>query len=223
MHHCQQKIISTLAFKTQASFAELNVDQLTTDWFSFHLRQVVKNNLVQKLPNGQYTLTDEGKKQSLQLDFAADQSEKSPRLSVLLVVKNQEKYVVQQRKRQPFQGFWEFPTKKIGFGQSPLAVVQNVLASELGLEGAAEFVGVLHKLERHQEHELFDDKYYLVFLVENAHGSLQTSCAEADSFWLTRAEFDAKELSHFDQTATFELLNPSSNQLKEVVGEVEMY
>jgi ADP-ribose pyrophosphatase YjhB (NUDIX family) len=223
LHQAQSNILLLLASKPQSSFADLNQSKLSSDWFSFHLRQLIKNDFVQKLENKKYVLTPSGKKLSLQIEANGSTLGTSQRMSVLLVVKKENKYLVQQRKIEPFRKYWEFPTKRVNFGESPFDTAKRLLKDEAGLKGEFNFIGVLHKIEEGIEGGTFDDKYYLVFTVEYVGGEFIEEFNQGKNYWLTKNEFKEKELIHFDLQATFDLLDRSKSNFEEVVGKIVDY
>lgn len=202
MHHIQAKILTYLQKNSQGSFAELNQEKLPNDWFSYHLRQVVKNDWVEK-QDTTYTLTNQGKKVVLQIGDD-DLLMVNQRISVLLVVINNGKYVVQHRQEEPFNGYWEFPTVKVKYGELPKGVAKSLLNQELGLEGEVSFKGINHKLEKSGQ-DIFDDKYYFVFAAESITGELTSDFYGGTNHWLTKSELLAKEKKHFDLNNTFRL------------------
>jgi ADP-ribose pyrophosphatase YjhB (NUDIX family)/predicted transcriptional regulator len=223
LHQVQSNILLLLASKPKSSFTELNQGKLPTDWFSFHLRQLIKNGFVEKLADKKYILTTLGKKLSLQIEAEGSIFGTSQRISILLVVKKDNKYLVQYREVEPFRKYWEFPTKRVAFGESPFDAAQKLLTDETGLKGEFNFIGLLHKVEKSGESEIFDDKYYLVFTTDRVSGELIEECNQGKNYWLTENEFRKKELLHFDLESTFALLSKGKSNLEEVVGKIIDY
>jgi hypothetical protein len=216
----QAKILLSLAQMSEAKFSDLNEENLTTDWFSYHLRQVNKYGWVEK-NDSLYLLTKEGKKIALQLNKDDYTYEKVQRISVLLIIKLKNKYLIQQRKTEPFYGYWEFPTKKVGFGNNPDQEAKKLLLDETGLKGNLKFIGINHKIELIRN-STFDDKYYFVFSVSNVIGNINKSFSEGDNYWLLKKDFLNKDKKHFDLDNTFDLFNEDS-LIKDVKREIENY
>jgi ADP-ribose pyrophosphatase YjhB (NUDIX family) len=219
MHHIQAKILTYLQKNSRGTFAELNQEKLPNDWFSYHIRQVIKNGWVEKYDTA-YSLTKNGKKVVLQVGDD-DVLMENQRLSVLLVVTNGKKYVVQHRHEEPFKSYWEFPTVKIKYSELPKNVAQSLLKQELGLKGKVTFRGINHKIEKSAQ-DVFDDKYYLVFMAENITDELKTEFEGGTNHWLSKSEFLNKEKKHFDLKNTFSLIEEQVD-IVDVAKDLESY
>lgn len=110
VHPVQARVLKELLFKKEAGFAELNVLELPTDHFTFHLKSLVEAELLAKTDKG-YCLTDVGKEFANR--FNTDNNnvtyEPQAKLGVLCCgVKKEGKatqYLIQQRLKQPFMAF----------------------------------------------------------------------------------------------------------------------
>jgi ADP-ribose pyrophosphatase YjhB (NUDIX family) len=218
LHEIQISILKELSVDEKKPFSKLNVLKLDSDLFSYHLRQLVKNNFVTK--DEGYTLTTVGKKELLAYNNQ-NQPLQHQRISILLIVKNGERYVVQKRNVAPFKDFWEFPTMKVPYGKSVEESFSLLTETELGLSGKANFLGIVHKTELLNQNLVFDDQYYLVFLIENSKGSLKKTFEEGSNHWLTLNQFKEKK-THFDLEATLDVLNKEA-VVSEVAEEVSDY
>jgi 8-oxo-dGTP pyrophosphatase MutT (NUDIX family) len=223
LHPIQAKVLTSLAKNSPATFAQLNTDNLSTDWFSYHLKYLYKHGLIEKNEHKNYRLTQSGKKLALQFDPNTISLNAAQRLSVLLIVKSAEKLLIQQRSSEPFKDFWEFPTHRIGFGESPLVAAQNLLKKEANLSGTFTFMGVLHKVEKTPDSETFDDKYYLVYEVTYVVGELAPTFEFGTNHWLNQKDFLAKEHIHYDVPSTFLIDRNGPSQLEEVSGNIQNY
>ena len=54
MHQIQNNILKTLLFKEKSRFAELNTDNISNDHFTFHLKRLLEQKLVEKNQQGFY-------------------------------------------------------------------------------------------------------------------------------------------------------------------------
>lgn len=109
-HHIQKSIVYDLAFTESMRFSDLKPDDLENKAFTYHLKKVISAGLVAKLPNGEYTLTSEGrrvgkgalKKQSRMIDRA---------YSILLMAvrrKSDGAWLLYKRQTQPLLGLVGF-------------------------------------------------------------------------------------------------------------------
>lgn len=218
--HSTQAQILTLLLDGQKKFAELNVTTMSNDWFSYHLRQSIAKGWVIKITNG-YKLSMAGKNLALQLDTDSLDISNYQRLSVLLVVQNGDKYLVQQRSTEPFKGVWEFPTSRIPFGYQPSFFAESLLQQETSLKANFTFIGINQKIETRQN-SVFDDKYYLVFYSDKLSGRLQKCFSGGSNHWLSKEEFLQKSSVHFDLDNTFDIIE-NKTIVSSITGEIEDY
>ena len=182
LHPLQVELLLSLRKVSPQAFAQLQPSDIDSDLLSYHLRRLVKANLIEKESNG-YALSKSGKKLSIQLNPQTLSMYKFQRLSVLLVLTKNEKVLVQQRNIDPFSGYWEFPTQKVAFGQSIEQAAKELLRTETGLTTSLDFLGINHKVELTKE-SVFDDKVYCVFAADNPKGKLKDATNEAMRHWI---------------------------------------
>ena len=203
IHPVQARVLRELLFKTEARFVELNVLDLTTDHFSFHIRSLVESGLVEKNANDRYSLTSVGKEFANRFD--AEQKdirpEKQAKLGVLVCCVKKEgktkKYLVQQRLKQPYFGFYGFITGKIKWGETIYETAAREMQEESGLTGRLTLVGIKHKMDYSQEGDLLEDKHFFVFKVEEVKGNLIESYEGGRNLWLPKKDI-SKLPSLFD-------------------------
>jgi 8-oxo-dGTP pyrophosphatase MutT (NUDIX family) len=215
-HPVQVGILLQLSRVSEASFAQLNTQHLDTDWFSYHLKQAVKNGLVEKTTEKVYLLTEYGKKTALQFDTQTQVLQYSQRVSVQLVAQVDQKYWIQHRQIEPYYGVWEFPTMKVKFGERPIHTVERLLSEEGGITGNPEFCGINHKIERTTEGSILDDKYLLIFRIGNISSELSSTFEGGTNHWLTKSELLKKDKLHFNLHETFAVI-----EQKQMLTEVE--
>jgi ADP-ribose pyrophosphatase YjhB (NUDIX family) len=218
LHPIQVEILRLLNDDKAHRFSELNDSEYNSDQFSYHLKQLVKAQLVEK-DNG-YRLTNNGKREVLAYDRKLVPHHHQ-RISIQLVIQKEEKYVIQHRQQSPFKDYWEFPTAKIVFGSEVNTFVMNVLKEETDLTVTGHFKGIVHKIEKLGNQTLFDDKYFLVYHIQNVAGQLKPNFEEGSNHWLTLSEMQLHP-THFDLTATLAVLK-NEIQAAEVHDEAKGY
>lgn len=182
-----------LLFKQEAAFAELNVLDLPTDHFSFHLKSLVEVQLLEKTPKG-YRLTAVGKEFANRFDTDSREVVYEPQAKISVLPcgvkkdKGVTKYLIQQRLKQPFYGYHGFMSGKIRKGDTPLETAGREFKEETGLTGKFVLRGVLHKMDYSQENSLLEDKYFFVFRVNNPQGELIEGFEAGRNLWLTKKE-----------------------------------
>ncbi len=192
IHPVQSSILCRLLFTKEGRFKDLNTLNLSTDHFSFHIKQLTDWGLVKKLEKGKYTLTPKGKEFANRFDTDKNEVERQAKVAVLLVavktIKGKKKYLIQQRLKQPYFGFWGFVTGKIAWGEITKEAASRELNEETGLKGNIKLVGVKHKIDYTQDQKLLEDKYFFVFKVTNLKGKLKEKFEGGRNKWLTEEE-----------------------------------
>lgn len=145
----QLKILSVLLFNPMARFKDLNIVGLTTDHFSYHIRILIENNLIQK-DGTFYSLTSAGKIIAGRIDTDTHKLEKQAKIGVLVIpIKyfgKTKKFLIQERRKEPYFGYWGFPTGKIKFGSTVGDTANRELEEETGLKGVTKFCFEIHEM-----------------------------------------------------------------------------
>ncbi|MFA6602983.1 MAG: NUDIX domain-containing protein [Candidatus Shapirobacteria bacterium] len=194
IHPIQSKVLCELLFVQQASFSELKKMDIGTDLFSFHLRQLTDLGLVSKTEKGKYCLTTKGKEYANRFDTEATEVERQPKIGVLIIgVKNengQTKYLMQQRLKQPYFGFWGFVTGKIRWGEKFEETALRELGEETGLKGKCELVGIEHKTDLAEDGTVLEDKVFVTFKATELKGELQENFEGGKNQWMSKTEIE---------------------------------
>lgn len=187
MHEIQIKILKELLFKPIARFSDLNVTDLTNDHFTFHIKRLVELNLVQKNKNG-YELTVTGKEFANRLDTESLKLERQPKTTILLICVKHDKYLIQERLKQPYFGFHGYITGKIRWGETISEAARRELTEETGLTGTPKLVGIKHKMDYDLSGELLEDKFFFVVKFESPTGKLVENFEGGRNLWLSEKE-----------------------------------
>lgn len=194
IHETQISILRELLFVPEAGYAELQKPTgLTSDHFNFHIGRLVDINLVEKFGRGRYRLTTKGKEYANKLDTDAHTIERQPKVAVLLAVerqhKGQQQLLFQQRTKNPYYGYWGFPSGKIRWGETFTQTAARELMEETGLEAEYRIAGVYHEhafLE--DEGEAVEDKIFFVIHCTNPTGKLIERYEGGANKWMTPDE-----------------------------------
>ena len=189
LHPVQIKILKALLFSPSARFSDLNLTDLTSDHFNFHLKRLLQENIVQKLPNRQYTLTATGKEFANRLDTDHEVIERQAKIAVLVGAtrfsQGVRQYLIQQRLKQPYFGYHGFLSGKIRWGETVIEAAARELLEETGLTGKITLVGIKHKMDYSPAKLLLEDKYFYVCRVDNPTGNLLTKFSGGKNLWLS--------------------------------------
>lgn len=168
LHPIQLSIIRDLALNTQLRFRDLNIDKLPTDQFSFHLNQLIRQDLISKTPRLKYELTTQGKIVAEFVDTRIAQFEDQAKLSAVVISSKgengQQLILLQKRLKHPYYGYWGFISGKIRKGELPLEAAKRELLEETGLHAKSfQFKGINHKMDYNKQGEILADKYFFVY------------------------------------------------------------
>ena len=190
LHPIQAKILNTLLFKTEARFSDLNIEGLTSDHFVFHVNRILALGLVEKSATGKYSLTTVGKEYANRFDTEKAKIEKQPKAGVLLVCSRRNgrsfEYLIQQRLKQPYYGYFGFPTGKIRFGETILETASRELKEETGLSASLSLKAVKHKMDYSAENVLLEDKFFFLFHCTNTKGALLEKFEGGCNMWASK-------------------------------------
>ena len=198
LHKAHVAIIHELLFRPDARFAELQkASQLQSDHFNFYLKQLLEDGLIVKNDAGAYHLTPKGKEFANRFDTDARTVERQPKVAVCLMVRRSDgKWLVQQRLKQPFYGYWGRPTGKIRWGETILQAAARELMEETGLTADLQFDSIYHKQDFNQQTgEMLEDKIFFVVACENPKGNLIEKFEGGRNAWLTQEEYASQELT----------------------------
>lgn len=196
IHEYQRSILRELLFKPHARFRDLKKTDIPNDHFTFHLKQLLESGLVVK-ENTTYTLSAAGKEFANRIDTDTLKFERQAKVAVAIhavrIRNGQREYLLHQRLKEPYYGWWGTQSGKIRWGETPLECANREFLEETGLTGDFELKSILHYIDHHVDGRLLEDKYFFLYKVENTKGDLKEKIEEGRNKWVTRAEFIAFE------------------------------
>lgn len=187
-HTAQMKILRHLLLSPHAGFAELQKQTaLTSDHANFHIKKLIEEGFIAKNDDERYVLTRMGKEYANRMDTEDNVIEKQPKLSVALIVENDDgKFLAQQRLKQPYYGFWGRPTGKIRWGEKMLEAAERELLEETGLTADLSVAGFYHKMDYDKTTgELLEDKVFVLIYGVNPVGELIVDDEGHHNEWLS--------------------------------------
>jgi 8-oxo-dGTP diphosphatase len=205
IHDAQTKILRELLFIPETNFAELQkVSGLESDHAKFHIKRLVELGYIDK-NKSLYRLSIKGKEYANKLDTDAGVIERQPKVAVMLIVEREQdgekEYLLQERLKHPYYGYWGPPTGKVRWGESIVEAAARELEEETGLEGVFEFRGINHERVLHDDTgEIVEDKIFNLMFCKNALGKLKVNFDGGRNAWRTLEEMkDApKKYKSFD-------------------------
>ncbi|MDO4781054.1 MAG: NUDIX domain-containing protein [Candidatus Saccharibacteria bacterium] len=193
IHKAQTAILRELLFLPATNFATLQkATNLSSDHVKFHVGRLVRLGYIEKVNEG-YRLSVKGKEYANKLDTDVGVIERQPKVAVLLVVERRrngrKEYLLQQRLKHPYFGFWGAPTGKVRWGESLIETAARELKEETGLSGSFEHRGIYHERVRHElTGEIIEDKLFHLMFCDNATGDMIIDCEGGKNSWRTLEE-----------------------------------
>lgn len=190
LHYVQLRIIEELLFKKEATFTELNALKLSNDHFTFHLKQLIRKELVVK--NGDlYTLTARGLEVGGRLDLDNSMLFTQAKISVSVGIMRETldgiEFLLSKRKRNPSNGKIAWHTAKVRIGDLLVDTAKKCVLDETGLQGEPLFMGTTHVI-REENQVLEADVVVIDFLVVNPTGELIIETPDQTNFWISYKE-----------------------------------
>jgi 8-oxo-dGTP pyrophosphatase MutT (NUDIX family) len=195
IHPIQINILLFLLFHPMGRYGQLNVLKVPSDQFNFHLKKLQEVELVRK-KEGAYQLTAKGKEFANRFDTDKGAVERQAKVAVVVIgtklVNNKIYFLMQQRLKQPYFGFYGFISGKIRWGETVYETAERELKEETGLTATLKLVAVDHKIDYSKDNNLLEDKFFFVFKASYVKGKLITSFDGGKNIWLL--ENDVKNL-----------------------------
>lgn len=194
IHDAQMVILRELLFHPSVGFAKLQkITGMSSDHFNFHLQKLVELQLVEKVSRGTYSLSPRGKEYANKLDTDSNTVERQPKSAVILVIERtragKKQYILQERLKQPFYGFYGCPTGKIRWGETITQTAERELMEETNLLADHRVAGVYHELVYQQETgEQLEDKLFFVVHCTKPRGELIERFEGGRNVWMSREE-----------------------------------
>lgn len=190
LHEIQGAILRELIFNNGTTFSALNTVDIGNDHFTFHLKRLVKEGMIEK-KGKLYFLTQKGKMFAGKLDTDALVIEKqgTPSVSVTArkMIKGEPHFLVQKRMKEPFYGLHGFIHGKIRFGEFVVDAAKREFHEETGLSGEPHVLTVGHRIGGPSRDNVNSDNFFFMFVVWHPKGKLlQTK--EGKNSWKTIEE-----------------------------------
>lgn len=206
IHDAQTSILRELLFVKEAGYAELQKPTgLSSDHFNFHITRLVELDLVEKVGRGRYRLTHKGKEYANKLDTDNKTIERQPKVAVLLAVEREvngeRQLLFQQRTKNPYYGYWGFPSGKVRWGETLVETAARELMEETGLTADCKVVGLYHEHTYLEESEdAIEDKLFFVTHCTNSQGKLIEKYEGGVNQWMSveEARSQKKRYSSFE-------------------------
>jgi len=133
MHYLQKKILDKLIYAKELPFSKLRPAGIESNHFAYHLKQLIRQKLVEKTPQG-YRLGTSGLAYIDRLSMKTLEPRPQPKIITMLeITDGQGRTVLYQRRTQPYLGLIGRPTGKVHLGETISQAAQREAAEKLGL------------------------------------------------------------------------------------------
>lgn len=194
-HEAQMKILRHLLLSPAAGFAKLQKQTgMSSDHANFHVKKLIDVGYIQRDEDAGYSLTRAGKEYANRMDTDDNVIEKQPKLSVALIIENEDgDFLAQRRLKQPYYGFWGRPTGKIKWGETFLAAAERELMEETGLSATLSVAGFYHKMDFDKESgDMLEDKLFVLIYGHSPVGELIIDAEGHHNEWLSDKELPTR-------------------------------
>ena len=199
VNEVQAVIMAQLFLRGTLRFSEINVIDVPSDQFSYHLRQLIKYGLVEKTEAGLYTLSVNGRSRAILLDAKSNQFIEQGFVACRVILAQEQagvrRYLVQHRTKVPYQGNISEPGGKILFGEDVLVAARRNFLVETGLECDIEVRGIVHFKDEYSA-RIVQDKYFFVVWATNPRGDLLPKGETGENAWMTLEEITTNPKTH---------------------------
>jgi ADP-ribose pyrophosphatase YjhB (NUDIX family)/predicted transcriptional regulator len=156
------RLLRCFADQDARHFVELcKATGLDTDLGGYYLRSLVRQGILIRPNYGEYVVTVEGKR-LLALLKNHQALLFRPRLCVLIVAQQKDKYIVLERSKQPYIGVHEWPAGSLQYGEQAEQAVSRVCIERFGATGTPAYSGNFRRIDKHNG-TVFDDKAFMVY------------------------------------------------------------
>ncbi len=165
MHWIQYHILDQLINNKTRRFAELKPNGVESNLFQWHLKHLIKQDLVEKLPGKQgYRLSPKGLYFADRLSSTLKTARVQPKIITIVVLCNHKgEFLLHTEHRQPYIDTARFPAGKIHNDESLLHAAQREIDEKLDLiVGNLRSAGSVHMRIRLQD-ELTSEYYGFIF------------------------------------------------------------
>lgn len=195
MHPLQIEVFERLrAAKRPLRFSELCPKGIESDLYTYHLKQLMKLEYVQKLASG-YELTKLGTAYLADIAPLRYGKPQLLKIAAMCLVVSEGKVLYQHRSRQPHAGSWLMVAGGLKRGELLLDAAKRRLNEEAGLNGDPGYVGTLRKIRLDpMSGKPWSDITYQVCLFQNPQGRVGLT-KFGEHAWLT-----CEQAAHFEHT-----------------------
>ena len=186
-HHIQKGIIYRLALESPLRFSDLKPDELDNKLFNYHLKIVIRSDLVTKNSEGLYVLTSEGKTLGVHVYSEVSDVFKRARSIILLAVRSNDEWLMYQRNNEPLKGLIGFMHCEPEAGIKLEDRAATYLSETCSLKATFHIVGS-GVTSTFKGNKIESYVNFTVLLADNSEGIISANDTYASYFWAKESD-----------------------------------
>lgn len=193
-HHIQKDIIRRLATTNSLRFSELKPDEIENKAFDYHLKQLLRDNLVEKSEDGSYQLTAFGRKVSVSAGGKlSERVERAFSVLFLIIRDNTGRWLMYKRRTHPLINRIGFMHARPTAYETIAETASRTLFEKTGLEAS-------FKVRAHGYFRMFEDgdlesfTHFTILDATSVDGELTARDEHAEYAWYEDPNFLAPEM-----------------------------
>ncbi len=223
----QMGIMRQLFLRDSLRFAEINVDNVPSDQFSYHLRQLKKYGLIEKQADGMYTLSVLGRSRAIMLypnkNSFIVQGFLAVRVHLSKMENGQRYFLMQERMIVPYRGTYGSPGDKVFFGEDVADAAKRAMREQAGFECTVKLCGLAHYKDKYIG-RIVQDKFFFIFSAQYVSGTFKEIGIKGNkNIWLTLDELRKSPKTMRGSVEMIETSMSESLQMSEVTMEMDSY
>lgn len=186
-------ILLKLIHSPGLSFNELWAHEGRSNNFAYYLKKLQEQGFVVK-ENDKYFLSEAGKGHSAFVEGVSGKKADFPALIVVILAKNNGKYLCQKRLKEPFYHYVGFVAGKINFGLNIIDCAKRDLKEETGLEAEKIKIKGIVQIHTYEQEKLLFHHYMIITIAEGINGNMMDKTHKGENFWLSSEEYNSMPL-----------------------------
>lgn len=200
LHKVQYLILKKLRHAEALRFSELMRESgHESDTFKFHVHKLQRFGFIQKTGDAKYTLTPEGKEFANDLCSDNLARKRSIKLSIILLVRHpndDDKYMCQERMRQPYRGLWSVIGGPTVWGENLIKTGQAELHKQTDLLADLAVAGFYRQNDFLDDRpNPIEDKLFVILIGRAKNETHAAKWQNGENRWMTTKELF--KLPHF--------------------------
>jgi len=190
MHTIQLEILLRLIKTPGARYRDIRPKYIEGNRFMYHLNKVIEDGYVSK-KGINYQLTSSGLEFAGRLSLKEQKIRIQPKIATLIIAQADDgRYLLYQRKNEPFRGKTGFPYGKIHLGETVTGAARRELEEKTGLLGDVVHIGDAYVVTYEGE-ELISHMLFHAVRAKNLGGNIVENSEIGLCFWESVTSVDS--------------------------------